>query len=111
MIRVNDIFQYTVDPMMGGYTKYYIDEVYEATDEWMVVYSWKEDGLWMRDVRPLQQLEKVLLSGHIRIVGRDDKMPITHIRPHHFNPQLRDIPIRKGTKLSPYYTPKFYDYG
>lgn len=109
MVKVNDIFQYTA--IVGGETNYYVDEVYEATeDSWMVIFSWKEDGLRIRDVKPLSSLERGLLSGHIRIVGRDDKKPITHIRPHHFNPQLRNIPIRKGTKLSPYYTPKAYEW-
>lgn len=108
MIKSDDIFHYTVQ--IGGHTKYYVDEVYEATEEWMVVFSWEEDGLWMRDVKPLKELEKVLLSGHIRIVGRCDNKPYTYIRPHCFNPQLRDIPIRSGRKLSPYYTPKLYQW-
>jgi len=65
MIKKGDIFQYT--SIVGDYRKYYVDSVYEAQ-------------------------ERILQSGHIKLVGHVNKTPLTFIRPHSFNPKLRNIP-------------------
>jgi hypothetical protein len=102
MIRKGDIFRYT--STIGGDTDYYIGEVGEV-----ILIQWCDNGICYHTERPINEIKTVLLSGHIRIVGREDKLPITFLRPHTFNPQLRrDIPISKDVKPSPYYTPKLY---
>ena len=110
-IKQGDIFQYTTD--IGGHKKYYIEEVYEATDEWMVIFSWEDDEQdtgWSRVVRPLKGLLEILQSGHIKITGTDEHKPITYTTPHTFNPTLRNIPIIKGRTTCPYRTPKLYEW-
>ena len=110
MIKRGDIFQYT--SFIGGDVKYYVDEVYEAQEEHMVIFSWEdesEDTGWKRVVRPLKGLMEILQSGHIIITGSDEYKPITHTRPHTFNPLMRDIPTRHKFKC-PYRTPKLYEW-
>ncbi len=115
MIKGGDIFQYT--STVGGETKYYIEKVYETTGEWyveegvlMVIMSWEDDMGWHRVCRPLKGLMEILQSGHIKITGTDKRKPITHIRPHTFNPKLRNIPISVKKMRCPYRTPKLYEW-
>jgi len=111
MIKRGDIFKYTV--IMGGDTKYYVEEVYEAQDEWMVITSYEnpnsETG-FTRYVDSLETITKILQSGHIKIIGHDNHRPITFIRPHSFNPKLRNIPMRRDKLICPYRTPKLYEH-
>lgn len=109
MLRKGDIFKYTAT--VGGGQKYYVDTVYKnICGEWMVITSWEDVGLdtWLRTCEPLSMYLGVLQSGHIRLVGSDDHKPLTSVRPHSFNPKLRNIPIEVGTFKCPYRTPKLY---
>ena len=110
MIKRGDIFQYTTE--IGGHKKYYVDEVYEAQREWMVILSWEdedEDTGWKKVIRPLKGLMEILQSGHIIITGSDEYKPITHTRPHTFNPIPRNLPFKHKIKC-PYRTPKLYEW-
>jgi hypothetical protein len=110
MIKKGDIFHYTAE--VGSGTKYFIDEVYEAQEEYMVIFSWEdvnEDTRWKRVVRSLKELMEILQSGHIVIVGSEEYKPITNIRPHTFNPIPRDLMTTHKFKC-PYRTPKLYEW-
>ena len=109
-MKRGDIFQYTA--RIGSDQKYYVDEVYEAQEEYMVIFSWEdinEDTGWKRVVKPLKELREILQSGHIVITGSEDYKPMTNIRPHTFNPIIRDLPYKHKIKC-PYRTPKLYEW-